>query len=114
MTLDLSNDPAEVAEGRSIFRSDTFGDETPWTDALRLHEVIATAVGITCALCHSTVDDSFAPGIGKRLDGWAPTTTWTREPSSPRHRRWLRRRRPCTCRGATASTTRGTTGWPER
>jgi cytochrome c5 len=29
------------------------------------------SVGITCALCHSTVDDSFAPGIGKRLDGWA-------------------------------------------
>ncbi len=29
-----------------------------------------TRVGITCALCHSTVDDSFAPGIGKRLDGW--------------------------------------------
>jgi mono/diheme cytochrome c family protein len=28
-----------------------------------------TRVGITCALCHSTVDDSFAPGIGKRLDG---------------------------------------------
>lgn len=28
-------------------------------------------VGITCALCHSTVDNSFAPGIGKRLDGWA-------------------------------------------
>lgn len=30
-----------------------------------------TRVGITCALCHSTVDNSFAPGIGKRLDGWA-------------------------------------------
>ena len=29
------------------------------------------AVGITCALCHSDVDDSFAPGIGRRLDGWA-------------------------------------------
>ena len=29
------------------------------------------AIGITCALCHSTVDDSFSPGIGKRLDGWA-------------------------------------------
>ena len=29
-----------------------------------------TRVGVTCALCHSTVDDSFAPGIGKRLDGW--------------------------------------------
>lgn len=28
------------------------------------------SVGITCASCHSTVDDSFAPGIGKRLDGW--------------------------------------------
>lgn len=28
-------------------------------------------VGVTCALCHSTVDNSFAPGIGKRLDGWA-------------------------------------------
>lgn len=28
------------------------------------------SVGITCALCHSTVDNAFAPGIGKRLDGW--------------------------------------------
>ncbi|MGN6341423.1 MAG: hypothetical protein ACTHML_10690 [Ginsengibacter sp.] len=27
-------------------------------------------VGITCALCHSTVDNSFAPGIGSRLDGY--------------------------------------------
>ena len=29
------------------------------------------SVGIQCALCHSTVDDSFAPGIGHRRDGWA-------------------------------------------
>ncbi|MFL6648628.1 MAG: hypothetical protein ACJ8KO_11770 [Sulfurifustaceae bacterium] len=29
------------------------------------------SVGIQCALCHSTVDNSLAPGIGKRLDGWA-------------------------------------------
>jgi len=29
------------------------------------------SMGIQCALCHSTVDDSFAPGIGHRLDGWA-------------------------------------------
>jgi len=29
-----------------------------------------THVGTTCALCHSTVDNSFASGIGKRLDGW--------------------------------------------
>jgi len=32
-----------------------------------------TKVGVTCALCHSSVDDSFAPGIGRRLDGWANT-----------------------------------------
>ncbi|MFP5406902.1 MAG: c-type cytochrome, partial [Gammaproteobacteria bacterium] len=127
---------AQVAEGRQIFRFETFGDEAQWTDTLRMHEVISAAVdpvtalsvglkvdaealpaevvagirngsidlkspattlallkldavvglkasvgtedgvdkldriGITCALCHSTVDDSFAPGIGKRLDGW--------------------------------------------
>lgn len=30
----------------------------------------AKSVGIQCSLCHSTVDDSFAPGIGNRLDGW--------------------------------------------
>ena len=30
-----------------------------------------TSVGITCALCHSSVDDSFASSIGNRLDGWA-------------------------------------------
>ena len=29
------------------------------------------SIGITCALCHSDVDDSLAPGIGRRLDGWA-------------------------------------------
>jgi hypothetical protein len=28
------------------------------------------SVGIQCALCHSTVDNSVAPGIGRRLDGW--------------------------------------------
>ncbi|MGQ0539905.1 MAG: hypothetical protein ACT4R6_13240, partial [Gemmatimonadaceae bacterium] len=129
-------DPALVAQGRDIFRFDTFGDETFWTDTLRMHVVIQSAVdpttalsvglrvdsdsipaavaqgirngtisltspattvallklnavvgikgtvvtvggrdtltrvGTTCALCHSTVDNSFAPGIGKRLDGW--------------------------------------------
>jgi hypothetical protein len=29
------------------------------------------SVGLQCAICHSTVDDSVAPGIGRRLDGWA-------------------------------------------
>jgi hypothetical protein len=28
------------------------------------------SLGITCAVCHSTVDDSFMKGIGRRLDGW--------------------------------------------
>jgi mono/diheme cytochrome c family protein len=31
---------------------------------------VVTEIGITCAICHSTVDDSVAPGIGARLDGW--------------------------------------------
>jgi mono/diheme cytochrome c family protein len=121
---------AQPSSGKDVFRFDTFGNETFWTDTLRLHEVIATAVdpttalsvglkvdadalppgilktadlkspattvallklnavvgvkgtvvskdgkdtltrvGMTCALCHSTVDDSVMPGIGHRLDG---------------------------------------------
>jgi len=28
-------------------------------------------IGLQCAVCHSTVDDAFSPGIGHRLDGWA-------------------------------------------
>lgn len=126
-------DPATLARGERIFRFDTYGDESYWTDTLRMHEVIAsgvspatalavglkvdldalppalvdairagrvdlqspattvallklgavvgvvgqvdasdrlTRVGVTCALCHSTVDDALAPGIGHRLDGW--------------------------------------------
>ncbi len=31
---------------------------------------VLKSMGIQCALCHSTVDNSFVPGIGKRLDGW--------------------------------------------
>jgi mono/diheme cytochrome c family protein len=121
----------DLDQGRRTFRFDTFGDETFWTDTLRMHEVIQagvspqtalavglkvdadalppgivegadltdpattvallkldavvglkgtvktvggkdtlTAVGITCALCHSTVNNSVGPGIGSRLDGW--------------------------------------------
>jgi mono/diheme cytochrome c family protein len=132
-TLAQGGVPAEMAAGRTIFRFDTFGNETFWTDTLRMHEVISASVspavalqvglkvdvealppavragllagtvdlndpattvallslgavvglvgevdaqgtllrvGTTCALCHSTVDNSFAPGIGRRLDGW--------------------------------------------
>jgi mono/diheme cytochrome c family protein len=128
-------DPQLAAQGKQIFRFETFGDETFWTDKLRMQQALSTVdpttalavglkvdtdalpaavvqgiqngtidlhapattlallklnavvgvqgtvetvngqdtlmrVGITCALCHSTVDNSFAPGIGKRLDGW--------------------------------------------
>ena len=131
-----------LAQGKRIFRFDTFGDEAFWSGTIKLHEGIEGAgfggvgpgvspktalavglkvdvdalprslveslkagrvnldepattlaliklnavvgvtgtfarngvlssVGIQCALCHSTVDNSLAPGIGHRLDGWA-------------------------------------------
>lgn len=137
---EVTLDPSLVAEGRDVFRFNTYGDEVFWSGALQLDKAIlgeaqggfgpgltpATAlslgvkvdvealpepvldaiaagevdlnnpattvallsldavigvkgnfddtgslesVGITCALCHSTVDDSFTQGIGTRLDG---------------------------------------------
>ena len=41
---------ALAAQGRHIFRFDTFGDEAKWTDTLRMHEVIRTAVDPVTAL----------------------------------------------------------------
>jgi cytochrome c5 len=38
------------------------------------------SVGITCAICHSTVDNSVAPGIGNRLDGWPNRALWQHPP----------------------------------
>ena len=57
-------------------------DPSRTLDLLRLNAVVGItgffdgrgnigSIGIQCALCHSTVDNSFAPGIGHRLDGWA-------------------------------------------
>ena len=43
-------DPTLVAQGKDIFRFDTYGDETFWTDTLRMHEVIQAAVDPTTAL----------------------------------------------------------------
>ena len=43
-------DPTLAAQGKDIFRFDTFGDETFWTDTLRMNEVIAAAVDPTTAL----------------------------------------------------------------
>src|SRR5688572_32942426 len=43
-------DPALVAQGREIFRFDTFGDEVYWSDTLRMHEVISANVSPKTAL----------------------------------------------------------------
>jgi hypothetical protein len=57
-------DPAVTVE---LLRLDAVVGVTGFfNDANRL-----SSFGIQCALCHSTVDNSFAPGIGRRLDGWA-------------------------------------------
>ena len=39
----------------------------------RVENGALVSLGVTCALCHSTVDDSLTAGIGRRLDGWANT-----------------------------------------
>src|SRR5712671_8138229 len=59
------DDPALVASGKDIFRFDTFGDETFWTDTLRMHEVISSAVDPTTALSVGLkVDtDSLPPAV---------------------------------------------------
>jgi hypothetical protein len=57
-------------------------DPTVTLELLKLNAVVGVigffneqgdlqSAGLTCAICHSTVDDSLAPGIGRRLDGWA-------------------------------------------
>jgi hypothetical protein len=63
--VDLS-DPAVTVE--LIRLNAVVGVKGTVTDAGQLKKV-----GITCALCHSSVDDSLAAGIGRRLDGWANT-----------------------------------------
>jgi hypothetical protein len=57
------DDPAVTV---ALLRADAVVGLTGFFDKNRL-----VSVGIQCALCHSTVDDSFAPGIGRRRDGWA-------------------------------------------
>ena len=72
--------PRSVVQGIREGRVDLNDPATTLT-LLRLNAVVGLtgffdregirSIGIQCALCHSTVDDSFAPGIGRRLDGWA-------------------------------------------
>jgi cytochrome c peroxidase len=61
-TLDL-DDPASTVQ---LLRLNAVVGLTGFFEKTRLR-----SVGIQCALCHSTVDDGLAPGIGRRLDGWA-------------------------------------------
>ncbi len=62
-SIDL-NDPAVTLE---LLRLDAVVGITGFFDKSRRLE----SIGIQCAVCHSIVDDSLAPGIGRRLDGWA-------------------------------------------
>jgi hypothetical protein len=61
--LDL-NDPANTV---ALLKANAVVGVTAFQNA----DGSIRSMGIQCALCHSTVDDSFAPGIGARLDGWA-------------------------------------------
>lgn len=75
-------DPATLTQGKKIFRFDTYGDETFWTDTLRMHEVIRTSVSPLTALSVGLkVDaDALPPEIvagiqNKTVDLNSPATT---------------------------------------
>lgn len=83
LKVDVAALPAAVIAALKAGKVD-LNDPAVTLDLLRLNAVVGlkgsfndfkqlTKVGITCALCHSSVDNSFAAGIGKRLDGWANT-----------------------------------------
>jgi hypothetical protein len=81
LKVDLDALPSALV--RQLRRGEVDLDDVAVTLALlRLNAVVGVtgnfnrdgslrSVGIQCALCHSTVDNSLAPGIGRRLDGWA-------------------------------------------
>lgn len=81
LKVDADAIPAETAAAIKAGQVD-LDDPAVTLQLLKLNSVVGVqatlgeqnelrTIGITCALCHSTVDDSFRPGIGKRLDGWA-------------------------------------------
>lgn len=81
LKVDMDAFPAELVE--KIKKGEVNLDDPATTLALiKLDSVLGVkgtfnqdgslkAMGLNCAVCHSTVDDAFAPGIGHRLDGWA-------------------------------------------
>lgn len=83
LKVDVEALPSEVIDALQAGHVDLTNPAVT-VELLRLNAVVGvkdavndagqlTSVGVTCALCHSSVDDSFATGIGKRLDGWANT-----------------------------------------
>jgi hypothetical protein len=68
---------ARLAQGQQTFRFDTFGNETFWTDTLRIHEVIQSGVSPVAALAVGLkVDaDALPPGILQTADLNSPATT---------------------------------------
>jgi hypothetical protein len=83
LEIDVEALPGGVREALTAGQVD-LNDPAVTVELLRLNAVVGvrgqvsktgqlTSVGITCALCHSSVDNSFTTGIGKRLDGWANT-----------------------------------------
>jgi len=81
LKVDSEAVPSHLAEAIRGGRVD-LDDPANTLTLLRLNAVVGVtgffdqsgamrSIGIQCALCHSTVDDSLAPGIGRRLDGWA-------------------------------------------
>jgi len=84
LKVDVDALPAAVVDALRAGKVD-LTDPAVTIELLRLNAVVGaqgtvddqghvTSFGVTCALCHSTVDNSFAPGIGHRLDGWANRT----------------------------------------
>jgi mono/diheme cytochrome c family protein len=83
LKVDAEAIPAEVAAAIKAGKVD-LNDPATTVTLLKLNAVVGvkgtvttvngkdalTRVGITCALCHSTVDNSFSKGIGRRMDGW--------------------------------------------
>jgi hypothetical protein len=81
LKVDMEVIPADVAEAIKAGKVN-LDDPAVTLTLLQLNAVVGVkgtfdskknlvSIGITCASCHSTVDDAFAPGIGHRLDGWA-------------------------------------------
>ena len=82
LKVDVNALPQELIAALQVPNAVDLDDPAVTVALLRLNAVVGvkgtvndsgqlTSVGVTCALCHSSVDDSFAPGIGGRLDGWA-------------------------------------------